>query len=384
MGDNRESVLTRLRPLVWPLLFMAIAAALYGSRIRQEMADFEVYRTAGRRALEAEALYRPSDEHYQFKYLPAFALAMAPFAIVDPEAAKAIWFALSAGLLTAFLRWSVRGLPERRRSERVLLWLTALLMLKFYAHELMLGQTNILLGSLMVGALLATQIDEPRVAGVLIGLAAFVKPYALLLLPWLVFSAGATAALACFIVLVAGLVLPAFVYGWTGNVELLVAWFRTVTGSTAGNLLGADNVSLAAMWAKWLGVGTTATALATITTGGLLGLVATVWVRRQNVDNPDYLECALIMLLVPLLSPQGWDYLLLLGTPAVVCLLDRWSEVTQRWRVATAVSLGLMGLTIFDLMGRALYTQFMALSIVSLAAVGTAVALTHLRWRALG
>jgi hypothetical protein len=384
MGENRCSVLTRLRPLVWPLLFLAVTATLYGTKIRQEMVDFEVYRTAGRRALAAEPLYRPSDEHFQFKYLPAFALAMAPFALIDAEAAKAIWFALSAGLLTAYLRWSVRGLPERRRSERVLLWLTAALMLKFYAHELTLGQTNILLGSLMVGALLATQVDEPRVAGILIGLAAFVKPYALLLLPWLAFSAGAPAALACFIVLVAGLVLPAFVYGWTGNVELLVAWILTITGSTAGNLLGADNVSLAAMWAKWLGAGTAATALATITTGGLLGLVATVWVRRQNVDNPDYLECALLMLLVPLLSPQGWDYVLLLGTPAVVCLLDRWSEVSQRWQVAIALSLGLMGLTIFDLMGRALYAQFMALSIVSVAAMGTALALTHLRWRALG
>ena len=376
-------MLTRFKPLLWPVLLMAVAAALYGTKIRQEMVDFEVYRTAGRRALAAQPLYQPSDEHYRFKYLPAFALAMTPFALVDPEAAKAIWFALSAGLLTAFLRWSVRGLPERRRSERVLLWLTAVLMVKFYAHELTLGQTNILLGSLIVGALLAIQVDEPRVAGVLIGMAAFVKPYALLLLPWLIFSAGSAAAVACFIVLVAGLVLPAFVYGWTGNVELLVAWFRTVTGTTSGNLLGADNVSLAAMWAKWLGLGTAATALATVTTGGLLGLVATVWVRRQNVDNPDYLECALLMLLVPLLSPQGWDYVLLLGTPAVVCLLDRWSEVTQRWQAATAVALGLMGLTIFDLMGRTLYTQFMALSIVSLAAIGTAVALTHLRWRAL-
>ena len=71
---------------------------------------------------------------------------MAPFALVDREAAKAIWFALSAGLLTAFVRWSVRALPERRRSERALLWLTVLFMAKFYAHELTLGQTNILLG----------------------------------------------------------------------------------------------------------------------------------------------------------------------------------------------------------------------------------------------
>jgi len=92
----------------------------------------------------------------------------------------------------------------------------------------------------------------------------------------------------------------------------------------------------------------------------------------------------MLMLVVPLLSPQGWDYVLLLGTPAVVCLLDRWQDVGPQWRFATAASLALMGLTIFDIMGRALYAQFMALSIVSVAAAGATIALTHLRWRELG
>jgi hypothetical protein len=295
-----------------------------------------------------------------------------------------IWFALSAGLLTAFVRWSVRALPERRRSEQVLLWLTVLFMAKFYAHELTLGQTNILLGVLLVGSLLAVQVDQPYLAGVLIGAAAFIKPYALLLLPWLGFTYGAASALCAASVLVAGLVLPAFVYGWSGNVDQLVSWFTTVRGTTEGTLLGADNVSLAAMWAKWIGIGAPATALATVTTGAALGLVATVWVRRRAIANPDYLEFALLLLLIPLLSPQGWDYVLLLGTPAVICLLDRWSEVSREWKVATAVSLVLMGLTIFDVMGRALYTRFMAMSIVTVAALGAAVALSHLRWKALG
>jgi hypothetical protein len=87
------------------------------------------------------------------------------------------------------------------------------------------------------------------------------------------------------------------------------------------------------------------------------------------------------MLLVPLLSPQGWDYVLLLGTPAVVCLVDRWPELDRRWQTAIALSLALMGLTLFDVMGRALYARFMALSIVSVAAIGAAVSLGHLRWR---
>jgi hypothetical protein len=372
-------VLQRLRPAIWPLVFVLIAGAIYRTKIQREMVDFDVYRTAAMRALRAEPLYRLSDGHYQFKYLPAFALGMSPFALVDREAAKAMWFALSAGLLTAFVRWSVRGLPERRRGEGVLMGLAVLFMVKFYAHELTLGQTNIELGVLLVGGLLAVQVDQPGVAGVLLGLAAFVKPYALLLLPWLGFSYGLVPAAVGGAVIAAGLILPALIYGWTGNIALLVDWFHTVTGSTAGNLLGADNVSLAAMWAKWIGVGTPATALATISTGIVLGLVAVAWLRRRTVEAPDYLEVALLMLVIPLLSPQGWDYVLLLGTPAAVCLLDRWGDMSGPWKAVTAISLALMGLTIFDVMGRQLYGQFMALSLVSVAALGAAVALLQLR-----
>jgi Glycosyltransferase family 87 len=375
--------LARFRPFVWPAVLVLLAATLYVTRVRREMVDFGVYRTAATRVLAAQPLYRPEDGHYQLKYLPAFAVLMTPFALLDADAARGTWFAMSVGLLTAFVRWSIRGLPERRRSERVLVWITVVLMAKFYAHELLLGQTNILLGVLLVAALLAAQIDRPGFAAVLIGLAAFVKPYALVLLPWLALSCGLAAAGICVAVVVAGLLLPAAIYGWSGNLALLAGWYHTVTASTAPNLLGADNISLAAMWAKWLGPGTAATALATATSGAALGLAGVVWVKRRRVAIPDYLEFALLMLLVPLLSPQGWDYVLLLATPAVVCLVDRWRDTAIAWRVLTGSALALMGLTTFDIMGRALYARFMALSIVSVAALAVAAALANLRWRAL-
>jgi hypothetical protein len=374
-------VLARLRPLVWPLVIVLAAAALYSSKVRREMADFNVYRTAATRAGAAEPLYRVTDGHYQFKYLPAFALAMIPFAKFDAEASKALWFAMSVGLLTAYVRWSVRGLPERRKPEPMLILLAVILMAKFFSHELLLGQTNILLGVLLVAALLAVQIDLPGVAGALIGLAAFVKPYALILVPWLALSYGLTGAAVAIVVVAAGLLLPAIVYGWAGNTALIGDWYRTVTDTTAPNLLGADNISLAAMWAKWIGPGNIATALATISSGAVLALAAAIWVRRKQVDSPDYLEISLLMLLVPLLSPQGWDYVLLLATPAVVVLLDRWGDVPAGWRWLTAAALLLMCLTIFDLMGRELYARFMAKSIVTVAALVLAFALANLRWR---
>src|SRR5690606_20221335 len=124
---------------------------------------------------------------------------------------------LSALLLLLFVRWSVGALPDRHRPVTTVRWLTVLFMVKFYAHELTLGQTNLLLGVLLVGGLMAIQTGRPRLAGVLIGLAAFVKPYALILLPWLIVSSGMAAATASAAIIAAGLILPAGVYGWAGN-----------------------------------------------------------------------------------------------------------------------------------------------------------------------
>jgi hypothetical protein len=88
------------------------------------------------------------------------------------------------------------------------------------------------------------------------------------------------------------------------------------------------------------------------------------------------------MLLVPLISPQGWDYVLLLATPAVICLVDRFRDLTVPWRITAALALGLMSFTIFDLLGRTLYARLMAINIVSVCALVLIVCLVHLRARA--
>ena len=92
---------------------------------------------------------------------------------------------------------------------RVLIGFAILFMAKFYAHELTLGQTNILLATLIVAGLLAVQVDEPHLGAGLFALAAFVKPYALILLPWLAVSAGFGPALTGLGVLGLGLAAPA-------------------------------------------------------------------------------------------------------------------------------------------------------------------------------
>lgn len=371
------------RPFFWPLVIIGLAVLAYDIRIQREMADFEVYRRAAARAHEAQELYRPDDGHYQYKYLPAFAVVSGPLAFLADEDAKVIWFALSVGLLATLVRWSVRGLPERRRSERVLTWLIVLFLAKFYLRELTLGQANTLLGVLLVGALLAEQVDARRTAGSLVAIGIFVKPYAVILMPWLWLVAGATGVLAALGVLVVGLMLPALPYGWQGNLDLLAGWYRTVTETSAPNLLVPENISMATMWAKWLGPGATATTLATITGAALVASAVLVAIKRRPVHDPGYLEFGLWMLLVPLLSPQGWDYLVILAVPAWLCVLDRWGDVSRAWQAVAVVAIALMSFTIFDLLGRSLYAQMMALSVVSVGALGLVACLVHLRWRAL-
>ena len=84
------------------------------ARSRRDFVDFEVFRTAGVRALAGEPLYRAEDAHYQFKYWPAFALAAIPFGFIDPEAGEVIWYALSVAFVAVLVRQSIRALPDRR------------------------------------------------------------------------------------------------------------------------------------------------------------------------------------------------------------------------------------------------------------------------------
>jgi hypothetical protein len=362
----------------------AIFATIYIVRVEHDMVDFDVYRRAAVRASHAENLYRPDDGHYQFKYLPAFAIAARPFGTLSESTARALWYTLECAMLVMLLRWSVRALPERNMSEGGLIAIAAVLGFKFFFRELLLGQTNLLLAVLLVGGLLAAQIDAWKAAGVLVGLGVFVKPYALILLPWLALAGGLEAIGAAAITVAIGLLTPAIVYGWQGNIDQVAAWFRTVTETTnAANLLNRENVSAAAAWARWTGVGPQSRWLAFATVAGTLALPAVVVSRRRHVSDPLYLEFSLLMLLIPVISPQGWDYLLLLATPAFVCIVDRWSMTETAFKLVAALAFCVLSFTMYNYIGASFYRYLMGTGVTTLATLALAVCLVRLRLRAL-
>ena len=152
------------------------------------------------RAIAAESLYRTEDGHYQFKYLPAFALAVSPLSTLSLPTAKALWYSLSVTLVFLILFCSWRLLPWHHQPAWILLLLTLIVMAKFYGHELVLGQSNLLMLSLVLLAL---------------GLAVVAKPYAVIFLPYLALRRRADSFFTLCAVLLLVLFLPSLLYAWT-------------------------------------------------------------------------------------------------------------------------------------------------------------------------
>jgi hypothetical protein len=370
----------RTRALLGVLALVSLVA-VFTTRVSRKMPDFDVYRTAGARAIAAEPLYRADDGHYQFKYLPAFAIFAAPLALAPAAAAKGAWFAASALLMLALLALSLRAIPEIHRPPIVLVVVTFLAMAKFYAHELVLGQVNLLFASLVVLALVWMRSGWDAAAGLLLALAVVVKPYAAIFIPWLATRRNRAALLAMLAGLVVLVLLPAARYGWDGNLRLLGDWWRTVTSTTQPNLTNPDNVSLSAMFTRWLGPGPPAPILAAIAGAILLAVSAIAMAGRGRVPVPDTLEGSLLLLLIPLLSPQGWDYVCLIGTPAVMLLVNDLRSLPRDLRLATIAAIAVVALSIFDVMGRSAYAFFMSLSLITVCVVIEIAAVITLRFQ---
>ena len=163
--------------------------------------------------------------------------------------------------------------------------------------------------------------------------------------------------------------------------QLLADWWHTVTATTAPNLTNPDNISVGSMFVKYLGSGTSATVFAAFVSLALVAAVGVVIAGRGRIDWPEALEGSLLLLLIPVLSPQGWDYVLLISTPAVMLLLDNLTALPRGLRMATGAAIAIAAFAIYDLIGREAYAAFMQLSIITICAIIEAAALVTLRFR---
>ena len=353
---------------------LALCACLFLLRGRRGMVDFEVNYEAGKRIRAGESLYRGEDGHYQFKYPPFSALLYVPVSLLPPDDAKAVWFlvVLGATVLVFHFAFSLAG-PESR--EVLLLRIAPpLILAKCILRELYLGQINALITALMLGTVLLLVRSRPSlraecVSGALWGVSSALKPYAAIFLPYWILRKKWRTLGAGFIALALTFLGPALYFGFSGNLLVHREWIGSLSRSTPALFDTQDNISLIAMFTKWTGQPGLSGTLYFLSVAALaLGFL---WLmgRGRRIKDPMVLESGVLLALIPLISPLGWDYTLLSSVLVIMLVLKHIGAFSGPARIFLIVNFYVFGLSLFDLMGRDLYARFMALSIPTVNAL---------------
>ncbi|MFA9454685.1 MAG: hypothetical protein ACERK6_12320, partial [Candidatus Aminicenantaceae bacterium] len=173
-------------------------------------------------------------------------------------------------------------------------------------------------------------------------------------------------AAAGILTLGAALILPSLYYGWKGNLTVHREWLTTLSQSTPHLLGTQDNVSLFAFFLKWTGSRNLALPLAGAAIAALALLVFWMILRGRQAENTIYLEGAVLLTCIPLVSPLGWDYTLIMSLPLLMLLLWHFRDLSRWGRIVLVLDLLVVFVAFYDFLGAALYDVFMSWSLTTL------------------
>jgi len=378
------------------ILGIFIFSAIFLFKVKDEMVDFKVNYEAGKRIKSSDALYyrikKEGDyQHYQFKYPPFSALLYLPLTYLPLAVAKAIWYLiilLSAGFL---LYTSQRLLNHERKSSFLLPVLTFFILVKFFLRELQLGQTNALITSILILMIwLIARAENPSsfsreiIAGLLWGLSTVLKPYALIFFPYFLIKKKWRTLSFGILFLVFAFLAPSLFYGIKGNFHTHLEWKSSLSKSTLillgseGNI-SQDNISIIAFFMKWTGNLKTSFLLYTAAIIVLAFFLLIIFRKGLKINHASVLDSSILLILIPLISPLGWDYTLLSSALGVMIVLHSFYKYTKFWRSILIINFLVISLSLFNILGRKLYTSFMSWSIITVNFLILIVYISYLR-----
>jgi hypothetical protein len=207
-----------------------VALIALGRALLPYTIDFPVYYEAGRSLLAGRTdLYSPSfalDPPMRYVYPPAFVVLFAPFALLSPQDAYGLWFALLAGATY----WVIRRALADWRAERfsLQLWASALLAGPFLIYGLRSSNVHLLVVLLTLGGALAWVRGRLWRASLCWALGGALKVLPLLLIPVLVLLREWRLARRTLILSVVFWSLPGLWFGPRRAFELQWEWYCEV------------------------------------------------------------------------------------------------------------------------------------------------------------
>jgi hypothetical protein len=370
------------------ILGLLIFFSLFILRVKDEMVDFEVNYMAGERIKLGETLYRAEDGHYQFKYSPFSSLLYLPLSYLPLDVAKGIWYfiiLLSSGLL---LYVSLSLLTSQGEKAWIFPVLTFFILARYFLRELQLGQINALIAFLLI--LMIWLLDrgekfssswEEKSAGLVWGLSVALKPYSLIFLPYFLIKKKWQTSGIGLLFLAFSLLIPSLFYGFRGNLVVLREWQFSLTKSTPRLLDSQDNISIIAFFMKWTENLKLSIYLYGFALIALAFFLLYIILKGLKIDKALLLDCSIILILIPLISPLGWDYNLLFSALGVMIILHSFSKYPIFWRTLLASNFLVIFFSLYSILGRKLYANFMSLSIITINFIIIIACLSYLRFK---
>lgn len=373
--------------IVLYVVLIIVMLGYFRNTLRKGMSDFKVVHRAATRVINQETLYNFEDGHYLYKYSPSFAVLVAPLGVLPLFPAQIVWLVGMCICLFFVMWWSKKMILGDKSPPPYLYLLTLLLTSRFWVREFWLGQIDFLMLLFVFLFILSADRGKELKASIFLTLSVIIKPTSLIFVPYLLykkkFKLVGYLAIAC----VAFLFVPSFVYGISGNLNLLSGW-KTILSVSSPPLLASNvNQSLFGFFYRFLtptpfqlnilNLNYTTVNLLIYTTAVVLFLFLlflnyrSKFVGKNLVHHRECVEYSLLLIFMTLLSPLGWfqnycssilAYMLLLYYVLKTGLEDRFVFILLilSFLVVDAINFETMGRRINDL---SLYLSFITFGI---------------------
>jgi len=236
-----------------PWAALLIAAAAYYPRFAKDTVGMIVYPQAGGCVLQGASLRTCAEP---FSYPPAFALPMAPFALMPMGARVAVWYVISIAATVGCFALSeklVRRLPLGQWCETELVWLRVAAIIassKFVLAVYEYQAYDILALLIVLAGLWALAERRALLSGAVLALATAIKATPLVFLPYLVVKRRYLAAAVFVVVLVVLSLLPD---GYAALKGTHPHYLQTWLGQIAGPALAHRSNDTVSFWDAWMG-----------------------------------------------------------------------------------------------------------------------------------
>jgi alpha-1,2-mannosyltransferase len=299
-------------------------------------------------------------------YLPVFAVAMVPWALLNTFWASLLWYFVSVLMLAHAVRVSVRLVrkyfPNCRVDDFWIFFLTLLLILWPCISGLARGQASLLVMYLVTMSVVLSFADRHWLSGLCLAGSIVMKIFPGLLLIYFVarrrFAVAGATLVWLFVLLFAT---PSAVFGVTGNIALLRQWVTTIA-LPANTPEGAEknvrydqminpgvarNQSVQAVMIRMLAGKTRESGVTpreglarhvALAINAVLALVSIWACAKGAAPARTFVECCLVILLMLFLSPVSWSHnFSLLAAPLAVGVALAAGQEARAYRIGPGV-----------------------------------------------